>query len=157
MTLNIIVVAAIILLGILFMLIEIFLLPGITIAGVAGILFLVGGVFYSYSTLGLIAGHITLFASVVLLTVAIIFLVKSKALRKISLETNIDESVDNSNLSKIAPGDSGIALSRLNPIGKVMINDLEVEGKSYYGEFIEEGSEIEVVKVETYNILVKRK
>ena len=38
-----------------------------------------------------------------------------------------------------------------------MVNDVVIEGKSVNGEFIDEDSEIEVVKVETYNVLVKRK
>jgi hypothetical protein len=42
MTLHIIVVISVIVLGILFMLIEIFLLPGISIAGIAGVIFIIG-------------------------------------------------------------------------------------------------------------------
>jgi len=38
-----------------------------------------------------------------------------------------------------------------------MVNDVEVEGKSFNGELIDEETEIEVVKVNTYNILVKRR
>ena len=36
------------------------------------------------------------------------------------------------------------------------MNDVEVEGKSYDGEFIDEETEVEVVRVKSYNILVKR-
>ena len=85
------------------------------------------------------------------------WLIKSKALRRISLETNIDSKVDNTNLQKMAVGDTGIALSRLNPMGKVLVNDIEAEGKSVDGEFIEEETEIEIVRIETYHVLVKRK
>jgi membrane-bound ClpP family serine protease len=82
---------------------------------------------------------------------------KSKSLERISLNTNIDDKVDNSYLQKIAVGDTGVTISRLNPIGKVLVNDVEAEGKSFDGEFIEEDTEIVVIKVETYNVLVKRK
>ncbi len=157
MTLHITVVIAVIVLGILFMLIEIFLLPGISIAGIAGAIFLIGGIIYAYTFLGSTAGNITLAASAITLGASFVWLVKSKSLRRISLETNIEDKVDNSALQKVTAGDTGIALSRLNPIGKVMVNDVEIEGKSFDGEFIEEDTEIEVVKVETYNILVKRK
>ncbi len=157
MTLHIVVVIAVILLGILFMMIEIFLLPGISIAGIAGAIFIIGGIIYSYTFIGSIAGSITLAASAAALGVSFVWLVKSKSLRRISLETNIEDTVDNSNLLKISVGDTGIAISRLNPIGKVVINDVEAEGKSYDGEFIDEDTEIEVVRVETYNVLVKRK
>ncbi len=79
-------------------------------------------------------------------------------MRKISLEANIEGGkVDTGNLQKINAGDTGISLSRLNPIGKVMVNDVEVEGKSFNGELIDEETEIEVVKVNTYNVIVKRR
>jgi len=44
-----------------------------------------------------------------------VWLLKSKSLRKISLDTNIESTVDNTNLQKMAVGDTGIAISRLNP------------------------------------------
>lgn len=157
MTLHIIVVISVILLGILFMLIEIFLLPGISIAGIAGAIFIVGGIIYSYMFIGSTAGNITLAGSAIALGASFAWLLKSKSLRRISLETNIENSVDNSNLLNINVGDTGTTISRLNPIGKVFVNDVEAEGKSFDGEFIEEDTEIEIVKVETYNVLVKRK
>ena len=157
MTLHIIVVISVIVLGILFMLIEIFLLPGISIAGIAGANFLIGGIVYSYMFLGSTAGNITLAASAVTLGLTFFGLLKSKSLERISLNTNIDDKVDNSYLQKIAVGDTGVAISRLNPIGKILVNNIEAEGKSFDGEFIEEDSEIVVIKVETYNVLVKRK
>ncbi|MBK5196172.1 MAG: hypothetical protein JJE08_09140 [Proteiniphilum sp.] len=157
MTLDLIIVAAVILLGILFILVEIFLLPGISIAGIAGAIFLVGGIVYAYIFLGNVAGNITLTASAVALGGTFYWLLKSNSLRKISLETNIESKVDISNLLKMAVGDTGIAISRLNPIGKVMVNDIEAEGKSFDGEFIDEETEIEIVRIETYHVLVKRK
>ena len=157
MTLHIVVVISVIILGILFMLIEIFLLPGISIAGIAGLIFIIGGIVYSYMFIGSTAGNITLAASAIALGGSFAWLLKSKSLRRISLKTNIENNVDNSYLLKISVGDTGTATSRLNPIGKVLINDVEAEGKSFDGEFIEEDTEIEVVKVETYNVLVKRK
>lgn len=157
MTLHIIVVISVIVLGILFLLIEIFLLPGISIAGIAGAIFLVGGIVYSYMFLGSTAGNISLAASAVALGLTFFGLLKSKSLDRISLNTYIDDKVDNSYLLKIAAGDTGVAISRLNPIGKILVNDIIAEGKSFDGEFIEENTEIVVTKVETYNVLVKRK
>lgn len=157
MTLDLIIVIALLVLGVLFMLIEIFLLPGISIAGIAGAIFLIGGIAYAYLFLGSTAGNVSLIASGVALGGSFVWLLRSKSLRKISLETNIESRVDNTNLSKMAAGDIGTAISRLNPIGKVQVNDIVAEGKSVDGEFIDEDTEIEIVKVETYNVLVRRK
>lgn len=157
MTFEILIVVALILLGILFMLAEIFLLPGISIAGIAGAIFLIGGIVYSYLFIGSIAGNITLAATAIAMGASFFLLLKSKSLRRISLETNIESKVDNSDLAKIIVGDTGIALSRLNPTGKVMVNELIVEGKSYNGEFIDEDEKIEVIRIDTYQIQVVRK
>ena len=157
MTFDIIIIIAVILLGVIFMLIEIFLLPGISIAGIAGAIFLIGGIAYAYIFQGSTVGNITLAGTALLMGGSFFWLLKSKSLRKISLETNIEGKVDTSSLQKISAGDTGVSLSRLNPIGQVFINDVEVEGKSFDGEFIDEDTEIEVVRVETYNVLVRRK
>jgi membrane-bound ClpP family serine protease len=156
MTFELLIVVALILLGILFMLVEIFLLPGLSIAGIAGTIMLIGGILYAYLFIGNTAGNITVAASAVAMGTSFFWLLKSKSLRKISLETNIESKVDNSDLAKISVGDTGVALSRLNPTGKVMVNDLTVEGKSFNGEFIDEDEKIEVVRIDTYQIQVKR-
>ncbi|MDO5523094.1 MAG: hypothetical protein Q4G48_03510 [Bacteroidia bacterium] len=157
MTFNLIIVGILIVLGVALLLIEFFLLPGISIAGVGGALFMIGGIIYAYSYLGTPAGNITLGLSLLLLGASFVWLLKSKSIQKIALTTDINETVDNSSLRSLQPGDTGIAVSRLNPIGKVMINDIIVEGKSFDGEFIDEDIEIEVVRAETYNVLVKRR
>jgi membrane-bound ClpP family serine protease len=157
MTFDLIIVAALIILGVLFMLIEIFLLPGISIAGIAGAIFLIGGIAYAYLFLGSTAGNVTLAAAAVALGGMFVWMLRSKTLRRISLDTSIESTIDNTNLQKMAVGDTGIAVSRLNPIGKVMVHDIVTEGKSVDGEFIEEDSEIEVVKIDTYHVLVRRK
>ena len=157
MPLDLIIVIALLALGVLFMLVEIFLLPSISIAGIAGAIFLIGGITYAYLFLGNTAGNISLASTAVALGGSFFWLLRSKSLQRISLNTNIESTVDNSYLKKMVAGDTGIAISRLNPIGKVMVNDVMVEGKSVDGAFIDEDTEIEVVKVETYNVLVKRK
>lgn len=157
MTFDIIIVALVVLLGIAFLLAEIFLLPGITISGIAGVIFFVGGIVYAYMYMGTLAGNLTLGISCILLMSTFVYFIKSKSLRRIALTTNIDATVDNSDLKKIKPGDIGITQSRLNPIGNVYINELTMEAKSIDGEMIDEDTEVEVIKVEWSNILVSIK
>ncbi len=157
MTFNLIIVTLVVLLGIIFLLAEIFLLPGITISGIAGFIFLVGGIAYAYMYIGTTAGNLTLIISALLIMGSFIYFIKSKSLRRISLKTNIDSKVDNSDLKKINIGDEGITQSRLNPIGKVFINDLTVEAKSIDGQMIDEDTVVVVNKVDWSNILVSRK
>ena len=157
MTFDLIIVSLVILLGIVFLLAEIFLLPGLTVSGIAGLVFLIGGISYAYIYMGTFAGNIAMLVSVFVLLGSFLYFIKSKSLRRISLTTNIDSKVDTSDLEKIQVGDVGITESRLNPIGKVFINDLTVEAKSIDGEMIDEETEVLVNKVGWSNILVSRK
>lgn len=157
MTFNIIIVGVLIILGVILLLIEFFLLPGISIAGIGGVIFMVGGVIYSYLYLGSSAGTITLVLSLLMLAGAFVWLLKSKSLKKIALTTDISGTVDNSDLQKVHINDTGITVSRLNPIGKIWVNNVTVEGKSFDGELIDEDTEIEVVRVDSCNVIVKKK
>ncbi len=154
MTFDIIIVTLVILLGIIFLLAEIFLLPGITISGIAGFIFLIGGIAYAYMYMGTMAGNMTLIISAFLIMGSFLYFIKSKSLRRISLTTNIDSKVDMSDLQKIKVGDVGITQSRLNPMGKVFINDLTVEAKSIDGQMIDEDTEVIVNKIDWANIIV---
>ena len=156
MTFDIIIVSLVILLGIVFLLAEIFLLPGLTVSGIAGFIFLVGGIAYAYMYMGTRAGNFTLVISTFLLMGSFLFFIRSKSLRRIALTTNIDAKVDTSDLLKINKGDIGITQSRLNPMGNVFINDFTVEAKSIDGEMIDEDTEVEVIKVDWSNILVSK-
>lgn len=156
MSLELILIIALVSLGIALLLVEFFLLPGVTIAGIAGGLFLVIGVIIAYSSVGALAGNISVVVSAVALGGLFTWFVRSKALKTIGLKSSIEETVDNSYVKKTNVGDRGVSLSRLNPIGKVMINDVEMEGKSFDNEYIPEETEVKVVKVNPMNVLVKR-
>ena len=156
MTFDIIIVAVVILLGIVFLMVEIFLIPGITVSGIAGVVFIGGGIYYAYQYMGQTAGNFTLLFSAILIMASFLYLIKSKSLKRIALNTVIDSKVDTSDLQKINIGDVGTTESRLNPIGKVFINNLTVEAKSMDGEMIDEDTEVKVVKVDWSNIIVTR-
>ncbi len=132
-------------------------MPGITISGIAGLIFLIGGIAYAYMYMGTMAGNMTLIISAFLIMGSFLYFIKSKSLRRISLTTNIDSKVDMSDLQKIKVGDVGITQSRLNPMGKVFINDLTVEAKSIDGQMIDEDTEVIVIKIDWANIIVSIK
>lgn len=56
----------------------------------------------------------------------------------------------------IEPGDEGITLSRLAPIGKARIKGINVEAKSQ-DELIDENTPIVVIRVDSYNVIVRPK
>ncbi len=152
---DILIVSALLILGIVLIIIEIFLLPGITIAAVGGAIFIGGGLYYAYSYLGAVAGNIALFITVIAIAVAFVWVIKSRAIDKIGLKTDIDSTVaDKKIMNEIKKGDEGITVSRLNPIGKVKVGDVTIEAKTL-GDFLDEGVKVEVLKVYPTQIVVK--
>jgi membrane-bound ClpP family serine protease len=148
-------VIILLLIAIIFLLLEIFLLPGFSIAGIAGILLMIGAVVYAYVAIGSTAGHITLLGGLMFLGIAIWWFMKSKVLDKMSLKTDIDGKIEPLKDIEINAGDEGIALSRLAPMGKVKINNHVMEAK-VNDDFINEGEKVVVLQVNSTNILVDR-
>ncbi|MDR0873560.1 MAG: NfeD family protein [Prevotellaceae bacterium] len=151
---DIIIIVSLLALGIVLLLAEIFLLPGITIAGVGGALALGGGVIYAFNIDTLYGLYAVLF-SIIALGLAVFYFMKSKTLEKVSLHSEIDSKVETFDAAKINVGDKGIAVSRLAPMGKVMVNNLIVEAKSLF-EFIDEKDEVEITAVNSTNVEVIR-
>ena len=91
---DIILVVLFMLFGIMFLLLEIFFLPGITVGGILGGCFLVASVWYAFATLGAIAGYIVLMASIVLFGLSIWLFIRSRLLDKVSLHSEVDGKVE---------------------------------------------------------------
>ena len=153
MTLSIIIIVFIMAVAIILFLLEIFLLPGVTIAGIGGALFAIGGIIYAYS-IGTTTGHITMISSIVLFVVFFAWLLRAKSFQRIALKTNVDSTLTSTRDMGLQIGDKGIALSRLAPIGKARFGDTTVEAKTQ-GEFIDEQTPIVIVRLDGYNVVVE--
>ena len=153
MTLNIIIIVIFMAVAIILFLLEIFLLPGITIAGVGGVLFAIGGIIYAYS-IGNVMGHITLIGSVVLFVGFFAWLLRAKSFQRVALKTNVDSTLTSTRDMGLQVGDKGITLSRLAPIGKARFGDTTVEAKTQ-GDFIDEQTPIVIIRLDGYNVMVE--
>lgn len=154
MVFDLIIIAFLMIVAIVLILLEIFLLPGITVAGVGGLIFAAGGIIYAYSTDPLV-GNITLAISLVAFGGAFVWLLRSKSFSRVALKTDVDSKLISSRDLGILPGDEGVTLSRLAPIGKARIKGITVEAKAL-DELIDEGTPVEVTHIEGYNVTVKR-
>jgi len=154
-TMEITIVVILLLVGILLFLLELFLIPGISLAGIAGTLFVGAAVYYAYAYIGNMAGNLTLVGSIILLGVAIWIFVRSKALDRLSLKAEIKGKNDPLENIEIHIGDKGITQSRLAPMGKVKVNGHIVEAKTN-DDFIDPGVDVVVLQIFNTNILVER-
>lgn len=149
------IIAFLMIVAIALLLLEIFMLPGITVAGIGGLIFAAGGLIYAYSV-SLLVGNVTLGTSVAAFVAAFAWLMRSKSFSRVALNTDIDSKLTSSRELGIVPGDEGITLSRLAPIGKALIKGITVEAKAL-DELIDEGIPVVVIQVEGYNVIVQRK
>jgi len=152
---DIAIVCVLLFLGIVFFLIELFLLPGISIAGIVGGVFIGGAIYYAYAFVGPMAGTITLIGGLVFFALAVWWFMHSKALDKMMLKTDIDGKIEPLKGLDIQAGDIGKTLSRLAPMGKIRINNAVIEAKTT-GDFIDEDEEIVVLEVYNTNVLVEK-
>lgn len=137
-------------------LVEFFLVPGVTIAGIGGALLMGASVFMAYRTHGTAVGSWTLFATLLFSVLTMVFALRSRTWRKLMLKKNIDGKVEVAGIEdeKIKVGDTGESIGRLAPMGKVMVNDIVIEAKSQSG-FVDEHTKVKVVKIGTTQIIVK--
>jgi len=152
---TVFVIVLLLVLGIVLLLLEFLVVPGVTIAGIGGVLMMGGGIYLAYTTYGSMAGHITLFSVLLVNVVLLVYALKSRTWKKFMLETKIDGSVE-TDTPVVNIGDIGVCVTRLAPMGKVRVGDIVVEGQSIEG-YLDAKTDIEVVKVYKYKIIVKPK
>jgi len=148
------IIAVLILVGFLFLLLEILVLPGTNIAGVIGFVLIAIGVWQAYASFGALAGSLTLGGCIVFSIGGLYVSLKSGTWKRASLKSNIDGKVNLVDADKVKVGDTGKAISRLAPMGKAMINNEYYEVKTL-GEYLDPGTEIEVISIEFNKITVK--
>jgi len=145
-----------ILLGILLFLIEFLIVPGITVAGIGGILSLVSAVVLAFLYHGPKAGVIVLICTCAVMFLTVVFMLKAGTWKKLMLNKTINGKIDliKKEEGNVKAGDNGSAITRLNPMGRVMVNGKSYEAKSL-DKLIDQNTEIEVIKVETNKLIVK--
>jgi membrane-bound ClpP family serine protease len=143
-----------IVLGLLLLLIEFAVIPGVTIAGIGGFILLGVSVYIAFTEYGTGVGILTLAFVLIASPFLIYYFFKSGTGRKMILESNIEGKIENINIEKIKVGDTGKSIGRLAPSGKVRVNGEVVEAQST-GAYIDHNTEIKVIKILSNKIIVE--
>lgn len=141
-------------LALLLMAIEVFLVPGFGLPGIAGVACMVAVNVLTASTYGLWASLLSLALSIVLIVLAMWWAARSKTLERLSLHAEIRSTSANADQLAVVVGERGVALTRLALIGNAQIGGRTVEVKSE-GGFIEEGTPLVVTRVDTAQVMVR--
>ncbi len=141
--------------GILLIIAEILLIPGIFVTGILGLVSLAASCWFAFSDYGQTAGFITVAANVLLAALCTVLSMRSKTWKRLSLHTEIDSRTDSTPADKgIREGMEGISVTRLNPMGKVLFGDITAECTVRNG-IIESGQKVTVTLIDDNKIYVK--
>ncbi len=138
-----------------FMLVELFIIPGTSFAGILSFCCYVFSIYYAFSYFGGIGGFITLSIITIVVIAAIAVFMKSKTLDKLALKKEITSEVNRDDEKSIKVGDKGISTTRLAQIGYANFYDKIIEVKTDEG-LIDEKTPIIVVRITNRTIFVKR-
>jgi membrane-bound ClpP family serine protease len=151
---TIISIILLILAGIVLLILELLILPGL-VAGIVGGILLIAGIWYSFHEYGSTTGFITAFATLALTLLSLYLTFKYNIWRRFSLEKANDSKISRVDEMNINPGDTGKSLSAIRPMGMGMFNHKKVEVQSM-GEMIDANSSIEVIEVLPNKLIVKK-
>ncbi len=145
----------IVLLGLAILFVEFFLIPGGGLLGLLGAIVMAAGIYLAYDFFGRATGNIFLIASLAGTLGILIF-----GFRRISRlgwadKEQIDSRVNEADFGELKKGDRGVAFGDLKPGGMAIFEKKRVEVFSL-GDYIERGTEIEIVKIDGNKMYVKQ-
>lgn len=152
---EILIIIALIAAGLVLFLIEVFLVPGITIAGIASACSLLYAIYYAFSGMGMQAGFITLGCVAAGIIGITVWVMRSKTVDRLSLKKAINYQHNPLENMRIKQGDRGTSLTRLTLIGRANIKGYLLEVQSVDG-FIDENTPIEIAYIRNNTVYVKR-
>ncbi len=148
-------IALLIVVGALMLLIELVLLPGVTVAAIGALASYGGAAWLAYDKFG-VTGLLVVIAIVIVLSIIVTwFSLRAKTWQKFALGDKIESKSQESPERKVKVGDRGTALGRLAPMGTVVIDGRNYEAKTT-GSYLDQNTEVEVIGFENFNVIVKK-
>lgn len=151
---NAFIIATLIFFGILLMLVELLLIPGVGVAGALSLGSFAAACWYAFTYIGNGAGILVTIICICLLAALLVYALRAKTWKRFETKTVIDAKV-NEESGKLNPGDKGITTTRLAPMGSARFENTTCEVKSDDNSMINSGVEVEVVRIEDNKVFVK--
>ena len=148
-------IVLLIVLGLLFLVAELLLFPGLSIGGILALVCYGGAIWYAFDSLSVTAGVWTVAVVLMLSLLTVIISLRAKTWQRLTLKQEIDSVSMPKPENEVAIGTMGVTISRLAPMGKVSINGKIYEAKST-DVMIDQKQYVEVVGFENFNVIVKK-
>lgn len=152
---DILIITLLIIAGAILFLVELFVIPGISIASILAGGCIVYANYYAFTHLGLTGGFVTLAVSAVTCIGSLVWFMRSKTLDRLSLKTDIKSTVDRTAERHVKVGDTGITRTRLALVGQAEIAGNLVEVTSADG-FLDEKTPVVVSRIVNGTVFVQR-
>jgi membrane-bound ClpP family serine protease len=151
---EILIIIMLLIMGVILLIVEFMLIPGISVAGVGSLLSFGAAVVFSFRYFGSFAGIVVLLAILLVVPTFLYFLFKGKAMKPMMLNTNIEGKMKNIEEGQIHQGDEGVCIGRLAPSGRAKINGINLEVRTT-GQFVDQHTKIKVLKIEGNTVYVE--
>jgi len=133
---------------------EVFVIPGFGVAGVLGLTSLGAGVIVAWINFGGMWGMVLLFASFLGTVFVLVLLFKSRAGKRLMLDSSLEGTSAVSDKARRFIGSQGVAFTMLRPAGVAEFGDERVEVETD-GDFIAKGTPVIVTTVEMGRVVVE--
>jgi membrane-bound ClpP family serine protease len=150
----VLVVIALIAVGLTLLIVEVVFIPGTTVVGILGLVFLIVGIAFSYGQFGSETGNYTLIASTIGFALALYLSFRKGAWKRFSIKTSIESKVNEGITGQLKTGSEGVAVSALRPMGSAEFDGKIFEVKTN-GDYLAAGTKVKVVQVQSNDILVE--
>jgi len=147
-------VISLILFGIFLIVAEVIFVPGTTIVGIVGFVFLVLGLGFGFNYFGSETGWIMVGITSVASGLIFYYSFKTNVWSRFSLKSSIDSKVNEGELKSLTVGTEGQTVSALRPVGKAELGNKLYEVKTL-GEYLDSGSKVRVIKIVLNQIIVE--
>ena len=148
------IVVSLILFGLLLLVVEVIFVPGTTVVGVAGFVFLVLGIWLAFHYFGSQTGWIATGGAALAFGVVFYYSFKTNVWKRFSLKSSIKSKVNEGETESLVAGEEGVAISALRPVGKAELTSKIYEVKTQ-GQYIDSGTRIRIVKIISNQIFVE--
>ncbi len=151
---SLLLIITIILVGVIFIFVEFFFIPGFSVFSILGGIVAGIGIYMGYNQYGSQAGNWMLLGSLLAFAAIFYWGYKRTQSKKWALKTEITGRVNNENISQFKVGDKGKTLTNLRPEGKaIFANDERITVYSM-GDFVPKDREITIIKIDHNKIFV---
>jgi membrane-bound ClpP family serine protease len=149
-----IIILALLIIGLALIVVEVVFIPGTTIVGIIGVIFVGAGVIFSYRHFGSDVGLYVLLGTSAVTAIALYYSFRSEAWSRFANKSTMKGKVNEGLAASLQVGDEGVSISTLKPMGTVKFDSGHFEVKTL-GDYVDVGTKVKIVHIEPSQIIVK--